>query len=445
MLPSLTRLISGVLLMRLLGIGLQLGWFMLLVRLLPIEQVGLYSAINAGWVLMRALGAFGSEQAMLRRLPVLYREGRMRTARRWQAIALRYSLLRLAGALAGAAMLAALGERLGWWQISPALWLALPLGALCYSLNGLQTYLLLAAEKPYAANLADNLLLPLALSALSAALYATGDVSLERVLLIQAGLSASVCAVYGLLCHRTYRGAADNEAAEITAEEQRQFRSQSLTLLGTGGLIQLNIRLPVLLAPFVIGATGTALLEVAMRFANLLGLVQYAASQVTAPRISAYCHQRRQEALQTLLIQSCWLALLPTLALAGVLAFAGPWLIPTLTQPAYAAAYLPMLLLTIGFTVNTASGPAQHVLTLSGHAADALRMSAMESVIVLAAALALGLYWGEEGMALSITLAMIARNVVLNRLLSARLSLRPGVWSRQSACEWLAMLRRGPA
>lgn len=438
---GLFRSMSSVLLLRMAGIVFQMGWFMLLVRLLPIEEVGLYSAINAAWVLMRALGPVGADQALMRKLPDYFRQHDDTMVRAWQSVALRFSLLHQLGLVMLACVIAMLGHTQEWWNMPASLLAISAISAICYGLNGVQVHVLLSAEKPLMANLAEMVLLPLALVILSALLVALDAVNLHTILTGQAAIALCICGIYLYLTQRI-TPLAQHKPIRLDESEQRAFRRQCYVFFGISGVIPINVRLPVILGPLIIGATHTALLETAVRFASMLGLLQIAASQVTVPRISSLCKQGQWKSLQQLLMLSCWMIFIPALVAFGVLVVLGEPLIAWVTRPEYVAAYAAMLILAFGYVIHVASGSTLYTITMSGHAKTILWISVMEACLTAVLVVAFGYAFGLVGMAVAMMVGMSLRNILLNVALVKILSLRPGVWSIRSVQHMLHIMRR---
>ncbi len=427
----MVKTVSSVLALRIIGIVFQLGWFMLLVRLLPIEQVGVYAAINAGWLLMRALGPVGSDQALMRRLPELLEDQKFAQARQWQFAALRFCLLRQSAIVAVGLVLAFAAQAFGLWQPSVMLLVLAAVVSLFYGINGQQVYVMLAAGRPLLANGWETIWLPAALALSALALHSSQQLSLQTLLFAQGGIMAVFCAVGLWLVRRMLRGEPPLESfTPFDTAEQHEFAKQSYSLFATSAVIHLTMRLPVMLAPFIIGTAGTALLETATRFATLLGLVPFAAAQVSLPKISAHAKAGRLAPLQTLLIQSSWLCFVPSLALYAGLCVLGQWLIMLLVGEGYEGAYLPMIILGAAYTFGAAAGPMQHVYTMSGKAGFITRISLSEMAVSLAMMALLGPMLGAIGMATAVATGMALRNGLMHWALPQKLQLQAGVFSR---------------
>ena len=435
------RQISSVLMLRVVGIAFQLGWFMLLVRLLPIEQVGIYSAINSLWLLMRALGPMGSDQALMRRLPTLLESGEQEKAHGILQHALTY-LLKWQGLLMllllGAGLIA---QSLGMLPLPPEILVLIAAVSMLYGINGQQVYVMLATKRPLLANAFEGIWLPLALAGGAALLHLQEMLSLESLLIWQALAMLGFC-LFGLwlthvrlMPHQTIKNAA------LSQQDCTLFALQSRQLLATSAAIHLTMRLPVIAAPFLIGAAQTALLETAMRFATLLGLVAFAAAQVTLPSISAYAEQQKRTELQALLHQASWLIFLPTLGLFGGLALFGEPLISLIAGEEYRAAYAPLMVLSAAYLLAAAAGPMQHLFTMSGLAGIVTKVSLLELLVSVILMLLLAPWLGALGLAAAISFGMALRNGLFHALLPARLQLHAGVLSRSGLLWALKRLR----
>jgi len=424
----MVRAVSSVLLMRVAGIGFQLGWFMLLVRLLPIEQVGLYSAVNAFWMLSRALGPLGSDQALMRRLPALIEEQELSVARRYQRFAAFYLVKWYGLLLIVLSVGALLVQQFVALPFSAFLILMIAAVALLNALNGQQVYVMLAAKRPLLANGFESIGLPLILALLSAILSYYGQLSLTHLLLMQACIIVFFCfvglyLVYGRILSDT------KQAPLLERQDEKDFARQSRHLLATSAMIHINMRLPLIVAPFLIGAAQTALLETAMRFATLLGLVSFAAAQVTLPNISALARQQKQKELQELIYQASWLIFLPSLLLYAILAMLGHTAIILVAGAEYEAAYSLLLLIGVAYVIAAAAGPLQHVFTMSGKTRVVSQISVLEGLASLVLMGLLAPMLGAMGLACAISFGMVLRNGLVHGMLPAKLGLHAGVFS----------------
>ena len=425
MLQSLVKSMSLVVLMRGSGIALQLLWFILLVRLLPMEQVGLYSVVNSIWLLTRALGPLGQESALIKEGGPLWRDGEKAQIRGLLDYALTRSrlilTLLLLPILLGAPYL--LSEEL---MAISNMQLAVFIGVMGYVSFGLYSSALLVPEKQIAAHAPESILLPLSLMGMTLWMAQEEVLNFERLIFFQAVLSIVISVIYLFLVRR-YLG---KDIPVLMEDKTRQaFKQLSKRLFGTLALNNLNVRLPVILSPMLIGAAGTALLEAAIRFASLLGVIQWCIAFVISPKLSKVDTEKEPETLQKLLTLGCWLVFLPALGLFGFFLLFGEWMLGFIAGGEYQAAYLSLLIIAFGYLLNTLSGPTTHFYMMLGHEKQACRISAYETALSITLLGVLGYLYGLNGMAFAIMAGLAFRNGWLNLRLYPLTGLHSGVWS----------------
>lgn len=424
MLLPLLKSMSFVAIMRMGGIGLQLVWFMLLVRYLPLEAVGVYSVVNTFWILIRALGPLGNDSALIREGGPLAVSQDHAGIRGLLALGIRNSLA-INAVCFTVAVLAVHFFLRATLPLTPLALVAIWCGAFGYLLFGFYSSSMLVLERQIAAHALESLCLPIGIILVSGALYWVDALNLESLIVSQAVIAILLCLFYAVIARR-YLG---NEKTPVPPEQKRQFRALSWRLMGTLAFNNINVRLPVLLSPFLIGTAGTALLETAVRFAALLGIIQWCAGFVIGPKLSKAGDDK--PALQQLLILGCWIVFLPACALYLFFMFAGGWMLELLASEEYRAAHLPLLLVALGYLINTASGPTNHYYMMLGRERESFRISAAETVFTVVLLVTLGLSFGLWGMSAAIALGLSFRNFWLNWRLYPLTGLHSGIWSPQ--------------
>lgn len=411
-------------LMRMGGIGLQLLWFMLLVRFLPMEQVGIYSVINVFWVLARALGPLGGDSTLLRKVGPLVNLGEFAKIRGMSHQLWRYALVVIFALCvliyAGLTLFAADS-----WPFSLATSIMLIIATLGYVSFSILSTLLLSLEKQIAAHAPESLFLPIGIIIGASLLYISDSLTLERLLLLQGAIVFTVLAGYVFSADT----ALGSKAEPLEKAEAKELHQLSWRLFGTLAFNNLNVRMPVLFSPLVIMPASIALLETASRFAGLLGIVQWCASFVVAPKLSKIDAKQHPEQLQELLNISCWLVFLPALGLFLSFVFLGEWAIALLVGEEYITAYIPLLFISLGFLINTASGPITHYYMILGHERYSFRFSVGETVVAFTLLILLGSQFGVIGISLAFCCGMAFRNFWLNIMLKPLTGLYSPIWS----------------
>ena len=113
--------------------------------------------------------------------------------------------------------------------------------------------------------------------------------------------------------------------------------------------------------------------------------------------------------LTRLLRGSATVSFAPALALTLLFAVAGRQVLAALFGEFYAAAYLPLVILSIGHLANTASGSATLVLSLVGLQSVPLRVSLVTAPLTVAGMILLGGPFGATGIAVCASVGMAAQ------------------------------------
>ncbi len=410
--------------MRVGGIALQLLWFVILVRLLPLEAVGVYSVINSAWILNRALGPIGYEMAFLREGGAQVAQHNYGHAKSYLEYGVKQSLL------INTLLYIAVAVGIFIWQDSirfislTTLYIAL-IGSYAYLLFGFYSAAMLTLEKQISAHALESLLLPFSVLASALVMSFFEYLTIDSLIIAQTIIALIIAIIYFILTRRNY----GKHRESLTREQQQNYKQLARRLFGTIAFNNLNIRFPVILSPFLIGVAGTALLEAAIRFASLLGVIQWCASFVIAPKLSKVDRNLEAETLQKLLVIGCWLVFIPSFILFLTLAFGGEILLNFIVGDVYVGAYIPMVILSLGYLINSSSGPTTHFYMLLGHEKTTLRISVLETVVTLFLLLTLSHYYGLMGMVVAMSFGLFLRNLCLNIFLEKLISLYSAIWS----------------
>ncbi len=423
--------------MRMVGIGLQFVWFVLLVRWLPMSDVGIYSVINSLWILLRALGSLGADQAIIRDGAVLASQQHNSKLAGLARHATLRSIRIILPSLALPALITALyfNDALAFPLWLYPLMIGCGLAYLCFSIS---SSVLLAHEKQLPAHAMESLLLPSALIITSTIMYFGDVLSLTYLLAVQSIIAICIAGGYGWMTRRLL----GKQTEKLDTQSIEEFNAVSWRLCGTIAFNNINVRLPVLCAPFIVGAANTALLEMAVRFASLLGIIQWCVAFVIAPKLSKLDKTSDNSVKQHLLVTGCWLVFLPALTLFIGFVLLGKWLMILAGGMDYAPAYTALLIVAAGFLANASSGPTTHYYMMLGHERHALRISMSETFVVLVLLPIFGFLWGVEGLALAMAAGLLLRNIWLNTRLEQLTGLYSGIWSLRGCSLALQKMKR---
>lgn len=180
----------------------------------------------------------------------------------------------------------------------------------------------------------------------------------------------------------------------------------------------------------VIGSRGdtvdVGVFAVAFALAQLASLPRMSIASLFAPTVSALHASGNMAGLQQLIGRAALLSLLGTLAVALPLVFGAPVLLPWF-GPRFVEAEPLLLVLLLGQLAAAASGPQQHLLTMTGHERQGATLMVAAAAGNVALALVLYPLLGTIGVAAAAAVAVVAWNVAMARFLKRRLDLDPGL------------------
>jgi O-antigen/teichoic acid export membrane protein len=436
---------AGVLLvLRGVGLVLQVLVFLLITRLLPIEAVGVYAVVNTGWYIAKGLGSLGLGQASLRFIPHFLANDKKGFAAQLEKVTRRI-VATIAIATAAVTLVAGLSAKgLGVVDLQVGVLVAAALGVPAYVL------ILLLSNQLRARNFVFWSVFPEAVVLHSTQVVAMGvvwyldAVTLEVVLFAQVFAAWVVLGTY-LVVDRTNRLGAP---VALPLAEWRQIRRVARGIFMTTVVTLLANRSPLFIVSAILGAPAAAILETANRFGQLPNLATWAVGAGVSPMLSAAHGRGDRGKLQDLFTFGSWLAFAPVMLYLALLTIFGPWLIATLFGADYAEAYVPMLLVCTSTVITASAGMATFLYFMTGYEQTAFVFSLAKLVIQIGASVGLGLFYGVSGVAAAMLIGSIVRDIGMSTLLGRHLNMHAGVWSWagvRSVGRIFRQFRQGPS
>lgn len=185
-----------------------------------------------------------------------------------------------------------------------------------------------------------------------------------------------------------------------------------LPLAATDLLRQLDAGYAVLVMGLIATAAETGVLRVATSSILIVATPLSVLHVVLAPTLARLHFEGQKGKLQHLLGIAALLMTLAGLAGVVIIALFGEWLIVLMFGPAYAAAWLPLLILAVAQAVAAFFGLAFLLLGVAEGERDLARAYFLGMIVSIAAAFPLGLRWGAVGVAA----AAVAGALVYNGL-----------------------------
>jgi O-antigen/teichoic acid export membrane protein len=419
---------------RIFGAALAYVMQVLLARLMGGHEYGIYVVV---WTFVVVLGIFsplGFSSSVLRLIPE-YRatgdEDRLSALLAGSRAA--GGLAATVLALAGIAVVHLAGDLVASYYVLP-----LVLGAVClpmFTIGSIQDGIARAHDWTLLAMLPTFIWRPLAiLLGMIVAVLAGAPATATSACLVTIAATWSVTLIQGLVVARKLarlRGAAPRRRPGRTAFAFGTWLRLSLPILFVEGFFQLITSADVVMVSFFLPPDQVAIYFAASKTPALAHFVYFAVRSATAHRFSRLHHAGERQELARLVDAAARWTFWPTLALAGVLALAGPFLL-ALFGPGFQSGYPVILILLVGVLARAAVGPVDALLTMADQQAACARVYMAAFALNVALNLALIPMFGILGAAVATASAMVFEALALACQARWRLGVDPLVWRGSS-------------
>lgn len=248
-----------------------------------------------------------------------------------------------------------------------------------------------------------------------------------------AGLAA-IAATWGVAAFQTLRLRRRLRGVTEKAPPAFDFRGWlaiSVPILLVEGFFQLITSADVIMVSFFRPPDEVAVYFAAARTLALAHFVYFAVRSATAHRYSRLYQAGDRDGLAALAADTARWTFWPTLAIALLLALAGPLLL-SLFGPAFTDGYPILLVLLAGVLARASVGPVDALLTMAGEQNRCAAIYALTFALNVGLNLALIPLFGIMGAGLATATAMVFEAAALYHQAQTRLDLHTFVWRRQA-------------
>lgn len=429
---------------RLVGAALTYASMIVLARWLGAHDFGIYAYVSVVATLLGIALSFGFNSSALRFVASYRARNKIRRlagyVRRSIAIVLPLSTL---GAAAGVGLLFALRgfiEPYYFWPLVVGM-LSVPVWTLLNQFESIARafgWLKIAYVPGY-------ILRPLLLVVFAAGFMLFGGRA-DAVAAVWAMIGA--CAVAALAqAVLVYRGVRAQLAGTPPAFHSRYWLTVSLGFLVIDGFRMLLDNTDVLLIGRFLDPHSVAIYFAVVRTCGFVAFVSFSITAFAVPKFSAIHSAGSREELQAFVSSTVQMMFWPSLAMAGALALAGPFVL-ALFGKGFEAGYPTMLVVLTGLVLRAAAGPVEHLLNATGHHREMVKVYGVAAAANVALNLVLIPTCGIVGAALASYAAMLGANARLYVLVKQRLGVSAFIWPVRTkpALQWpRAPLRPGQA
>jgi len=387
MLKRFTKL-AVLILLRLVGVGLQFAVQLVVARLTGAAGLGLLQVFSTWTCVLGEAIASGHPAHAMKTMAIAKDYSASAQLQAYLRRALVHMLLVWCLALVFALLLSQLElphERVLWMAVGAAILFAV-LRVMSEALKSLAG----ASTSVFVENAGPALILLLGCMFWS---LQAGPVAVEDLIVVY-GAGFGICALLlWLVCRWRLQRLSGGDTQPLAAP-----LTELAPLWGVGLLSILFMQLPFLFMPYYASAAEIGQFALAFKLVNLISTILLLLGAIYGPRFARLIDQADWRALARELWSSQYTALLLYLpALVLLIAFAGPLL--GMFGADFAEAERFLWILAAGQLVNAATGLPGLLLNMGGGSRQELACLALSLVLATAGALLVGPHWGASGIA----------------------------------------------
>ncbi|GGY96731.1 hypothetical protein GCM10011614_09530 [Novosphingobium colocasiae] len=205
--------------------------------------------------------------------------------------------------------------------------------------------------------------------------------------------------------------------------EARKVWARSAMVLGvTQIMFVANEQVPVVVTGLLSSSTEVGLLDMARRFALFASIALNVIALPLGPILAEMYRKGDMEAFRRVSLQTTYAGVGISVTITLAYLVCGRWALH-LIDPQFGAAYWAMLVMCLGYVINTMTGPVPLALTMTGFERDAVKGIVGGIVINIAACALLVPLIGHMGAAIGSVLGQFVWNSILAVLVRRRLGM----------------------
>lgn len=310
------------------------------------------------------------------------------------------------------------------------MWFALALVPLI-SLGALRAAMLRGLRKVLLGQLPEQVIRPAALLLAIVAILVFSRESMSPQVMVLAQIAATTVAfAWGLVVFVRHRPA-QLSLAQPAYRTSTWIRS-TIPFGLSAALLLLNGRTDILALGLFHPDSEVGVYRVAVQMTLPVLFAQQAVNAIQAPHIAHLYAAGNMKRLQAMVTQSSRAVLAMSGFAAVVVILFGKPLIRILFGAEYVAAYLPLVILAVGKTVNSAMGSVASLLNMTGHERDAMRSILVAAVLNVVLNVTLTPAWGMTGAAIATAATLVVWNVVMWHTVKRRIGIQSSAFLRRA-------------
>jgi O-antigen/teichoic acid export membrane protein len=221
---------------------------------------------------------------------------------------------------------------------------------------------------------------------------------------------------------RAVRRVASALDVAATVESRKVWARSAMVLGVTQIMFVANEQVPVVVTGLLGSSTEVGLLDMARRFALFASIALNVIALPLGPILAEMYRKGDMEAFRRVSLQTTYVGVGISISITLAYLACGRWLLHSI-DPQFAAAYWAMLVMCLGYVINTMTGPVPLALTMTGFERDAVKGIVGGIVVNLAACMFLVPIIGHMGAAIGSVLGQFVWNSILAVLVRRRLGM----------------------
>lgn len=355
----------GVLLVRMGGLIAQILVFALVARVHSLKDVGIYAVANTIWVIVRALGSGGYDEAVLRFIPEFTIKKKPTWISQLVKFVSRQILIFWAFIFINALLTCGIIVFFfqDFKQFSVLIFIV-AVGLPAYALMGIDVCFLRTQNKILRAQIPESLYLPFIVALGLGFMYVFNIDSIVLTLILQA--SAAWCILH-LYRKRTTLESKSRIRNEIESEkiDLAAIKKMSASTMKSKIATTLAARSSLLILPILVSSGEIALFEAGLKFGVLASLPVWAVGVVVSPLISkAFANEDIKELKHIYSIANL-LQTIPAILIFIVLILFGETFLGVLLGEQFRQAYPITVVIALATTINAAGSIASNYLLMT--------------------------------------------------------------------------------
>ncbi len=209
---------------------------------------------------------------------------------------------------------------------------------------------------------------------------------------------------------------------------RREWFKEALPFFMLGGVAIMNSKLSMVIIGLFRPVAEVGFYKIAVFGSTMVAFLLKAVNMTLGPVISEMYVSDQKKKLQHILKITVRLIFAAAAATTAVFVILGKFLIINVYGIEYAPAYMPLVILSAGQLFNAGAGSVAYVLNMTGNQRDTLKGQTVSAVTSIILCLCLIPFFGINGAAAATSCSLVVWNIILLSFLKKRTTLKTSIF-----------------